>query len=107
VTFPSDQGQDFSKAFLISIFGKQFGNANSIDLVQLDGKICSPSLWVSDSSLFCSISSLLFESNRVEVGFKSDKTFEVPRTCASTLLVIDHQFLFLIFVIRFLWLSFH
>jgi hypothetical protein len=77
VTFPSDQGQDFSKAFLISIFGKQFGNANSIDLVQLDGKICSPSLWVSDSSLFCSISSLLFESNRVEVGFKSDKTFEV------------------------------
>jgi hypothetical protein len=78
VSFPSEQVQDLSNAFLISIFGQEFGKANSIELVQLDGKICSPSLWVSDSSLLCSMPNLLFESNRVKVGFKSDKAFEVP-----------------------------
>jgi hypothetical protein len=62
---------------LISVFGEHFGTSNSIDFVEIDNKNCWPSLWRSDSSLICSMPSLDFESNRVQIRLKSQWNNEV------------------------------
>jgi hypothetical protein len=76
-SFPSDEIQDLGKTILVSILGEQFGKSNSIEVVEFDGKVQGPSMWISDSSLLCSIPILHFQSNRVEIILKSRKTTEV------------------------------
>jgi hypothetical protein len=91
----SDFGDYLGTTFLISIFGQQFGTSDSKQSIQLDGKICEPSLWISDSSLLCSMSILKFESNRVDVRLMSRETNEVQTFILPNVLV-SHTFLYFV-----------
>lgn len=75
--FPSIFLEDVGATFLVSVFGEHFGTSKSIDEVKLDSTNCWPLLWTSDSSLLCSLRTLNFVSNRVEVSLKSQITNEV------------------------------
>ena len=77
IPFPTTMLEDLGNSFLISVFGEHFGTSNSIDFVEIDNKNCWPSLWRSDSSLICSMPSLDFESNRVQIRLKSQWNNEV------------------------------
>jgi hypothetical protein len=77
VPFPSEKAEEIGNAYLISIFGQHFGSSESIDLAEIDEKVCTTSLWLSDSSVLCSMKLLQFDSSRVQVIFKSDKQNEV------------------------------
>jgi hypothetical protein len=78
VPFPSDKVQDVGNTILVSIFGEQFGTSDSIEIVEFEDKVQGPSVWISDSTLLCSIPILYFQSNRVAVRLTSRKSIEVP-----------------------------